>query len=549
MLAPQKTVNNKVIFANDPHIGFSQPSVWYEAHVSTPAYKKYGYYLAGVPFPLLGHDRNLAYGMTMFENDDVDFYYEETRPSDPTEYRRGTGWADYATVSKTIKVKDSADVDFSYQKTDHGPVLTGIAGQIRGDRPISMWWAYTQLENKVLDALYGMSHARNIREFQSALPNIHAPGLNIMYGDAEGHVAWWATAKLYRIPDSLNTKIVYDVGQGLSGDREYLPFSKNPQAVDPPWQYVYSANNQPDSIAGMLYPGYYLPENRAKRIVNLLEPKNDWDAESVRHMMTDVTSPVNTSILANLLKDIDKKDLKGNRLKCLDRLKHWKGDYPLKSTEATIYHRWIYFLLVDTFRDELGAELFDGLQQTQLIKRLLATLSADKTSIWWDDVTTQKTVETKRNIVNTSFREACENLENTLGENPEDWTWERVHTLEHGHPLGQVAALRPFFNVGPFPVPGTREVINNMSFPYTEDGFYHVSSGPSTRRVIDFSDVENSMSILPTGQSGNPFSEHYKDQAEMFVNGEFRKMMMNKDEIRKTAESVLTFRPIDQTKE
>jgi penicillin amidase len=544
VIAPEKTKNGKVIFANDPHIGFSQPSVWYEAHLSTPSYEKYGYHLAGVPFPLLAHDRNLAYGMTMFENDDVDFYYEENHPSDSTRYKKGEDWADYQIVTKSIKVKDSADVDFSFKKTNHGPVLNGIDGQIDVDveRSVSMWWAYIQLENKVMDALYGISHAENIREFRSALPDIHAPGLNIMYGDAEGNVAWWATAKLYRIPDSINTKIVYDVQKGIPVDREYLDFAQNPQAVNPPWQYVYSANNQPDSIAGMLYPGYYLPENRAKRITNLLDAKDDWDGESVRGMMTDATSPVNPVILKHLLRDIDTEGLSGNQLKSLDKLLLWEGDYPLNSVEATLYHRWIYFLLVDTFKDELGQELFDALLDTHLIKRLIAPLSINDNSVWWDDVATEDTVETKRDIVNVSFRQALKHLENNLGGNLFDWTWDRVHTLEHGHPMGQVAALRPFFNVGPFPVTGTREVINNMAFPYTGEGFYKVSSGPSTRRVIDFSDIENSMSILPTGQSGNPFSEHYQDQAEMFVKGEFRKMMMNKEEIIETSESLLTFR-------
>ncbi|MDC0008345.1 penicillin acylase family protein, partial [bacterium] len=92
VISPEKTKNGKVIFANDPHIGFSSPSVWYEAHIVTPDYEKYGYHLAGVPFPVLAHDRKLAYGMTMFENDDIDFYFEETHPSDTTRYKTETGW-------------------------------------------------------------------------------------------------------------------------------------------------------------------------------------------------------------------------------------------------------------------------------------------------------------------------------------------------------------------------------------------------------------------------------------------------------------------------
>lgn len=82
VIAPEKTKNGKVIFANDPHIGFSQPAVWYEAHISTPTFEKYGYFMGGIPFPILAHDHNLAYGLTMFENDDIDFYFEETHPTE-----------------------------------------------------------------------------------------------------------------------------------------------------------------------------------------------------------------------------------------------------------------------------------------------------------------------------------------------------------------------------------------------------------------------------------------------------------------------------------
>ena len=103
--------------------------------------------------------------------------------------------------------------------------------------------------------------------------------------------------------------------------------------------------------------------------------------------------------------------------------------------------------------------------------------------------------------------------------------------------------FRSFFNVGPYPVEGTREVINNMQFTYDSASSFKVNSGPSTRRVIDFSDIENSWSILPTGQSGNPFSEHYKDQASMYNKGEYRKMMLNKEEITASSKSLLIFGP------
>tara|TARA_R110000868_G_scaffold32697_5_gene119089 strand:+ start:699 stop:3092 length:2394 start_codon:yes stop_codon:yes gene_type:complete len=544
VIAPDKTKNGKVIFANDPHIGFAQPSVWYEAHMETPTYSKYGYHIAGIPFPLLGHNRKLAYGITMFENDDVDFYFEQNNPDNENQYLTEGGYVDYEIVNKSIKVKDSSEVQFSYKKSIHGPILNGIADQVKGDRPIAMSWVYTQMENKVIDAIYGLSHSNNLKEFKIALPKIHAPGLNIMYGDEEGNVAWFATAQLYQIPDSVNTKMVFEVGEGLPLEKDLLDFKENPQAINPPSNFVYSANNQPDSIAGILYPGYYLPENRGKRIVELLVPKNDWDITSASEMITDVISSVEPEIITNLAKLLDVSLLSENGLMAIDSLKMWRGDYELSSIEATIYNRWIYYFLENTFEDELGDELFNQFLSTHFMKRLIAPLSKDEDSVWWDDVSTTDVNESMVDIVNISFMEAVASLEKDFGNNLDYWRWERVHTIEHGHPIGQIAALRSFFNVGPYPVHGTREVINNLAFSYDDTGYYKTTSGPSTRRIIDFSDVENSISILPTGQSGNPFSEHYRDQAEMYVNGEFRKMMMNKEEIQKSKE-ILTFKPKD----
>ena len=540
VLSPEKTKSKSVILANDPHIGFAQPSVWYEAHISTPDYEKYGYHLAAVPFPLLGHDRNLAYGLTMFENDDIDFYYEETNPSDTTRYRTPEGWKSYGYITRTIKVKDGEDVSFTYRMTHHGPVMNHIAADLSQQRPVSMSWLYTKVESRIMDALYGMSHATNIREFKSALPMIHAPGLNVMYGDARGNVGWWATAKLYRMPDSLSTKFILDGASGREEPLHFLDFAENPSAVNPPWGYVYSANNQPDSIAGMLYPGYYLPENRAKRIVELLEAKHDWDLESVSGMILDVTSTVNTELVREIIKHINVSNLTQEQLVLLDSLENWDGGYTLESTIAPLFHRCEYYMAKNTFEDELGPDMFRQFLATHLFKRQIAWGAVKENNKWWDNVQTEG-VETRNDIIMKSFADAWESLSRDLGPDPQKWTWDKLHTLEHKHPLGQVESLRKYFNIGPFAVEGSREVINNLSFPYDSTGYYRVSSGPSTRRVIDFSDVANSISILPTGQSGNPLSKHYGDQADMFISGEFRKMMMDRTEIEEKAESILYF--------
>jgi penicillin amidase len=535
VIAPQKTKNGKVIFANDPHIGFSQPGTWYEAHIVTPDFELYGCYLAGTPFPLLGHNREYAYGLTMFENDDIDFYQEENNPYDTSKYRTPSGFSNYETRNKVIKVKDSTDVVLNLKISRHGPIMNDMIDGLNKNKPVAMSWIYTQQPIQILDAVYMLSHSKSKADFQKGVALIAAPGLNVMYGDAKGNVAWWATGKLYKHNEGVNPNFILDGASGKDDITEYLDFSKNPSAVNPEWNYVYSANNQPEPIDGFLYPGYYLPEDRAKRISQLLDSKSNWDKEAVSKMIFDNTSLVTTETAKNLISNINYNTLSKNEKEAIAILKSWKGSNNLNDVAPTIYNKWIYFYLKNTFEDELGTADFKQFLGTHIMKQIVAKQMANNNSLWWDNITTKNKIETRSQILSQSFKDAMLSLEKQLGNSVPSWTWNRVHVLEHQHPLGKVAALRRIFNVGPFEVPGTNEVINNQFFDYTDEAKYVVKGGPSTRRIIDFSDIENSWSILPTGQSGNPLSSHYSDQAELYNAGKFRKMKLNKEEIIKTS--------------
>jgi penicillin amidase len=533
VIAADKTKNGKVIFANDPHIGFSQPSVWYQSHIKTPDYEMYGYSLALTPFPLLGHNRDYAYGLTMFENDDVDFYIEKNNPENLNEYETPTGFSTYKTVQKTIKIKGAPDTTFTVKISRHGPIMNNLLKQIDDQRPIAMQWIYKKTDNQILDVGYQISHAKSLHDFKEGAKLLHAPGLNMMYGDAKDNIAWIASGKLYKYRDSINTKLYLDGASGKDEILSYVDFEDNPQSINPASNYVYSSNNQPDTIAGVLYPGYYLPEDRGQRIEQLLEVKNDWTQEDVQQMIFDVTSPVVPQVIANLVASIKTENFTKNEQEALQNLKDWNGEYKKEDTAPTIYNRFLYEFLEGTFKDELG-ESFPMFMQTPLMKKMIAVQAKKAVSVWFDDVTTEPK-ETKSDIVQRSFINAISFLENQLGDTVSLWSWSKVISVEHGHALAAGGeTLRKIFNVGPFSMDGGNEVINNQLFTLNETGIYKVKAGPSTRRVIDFSNIENSVSILPTGQSGNIFSKHYKDQAQKYLNGEFVKTMLNKDEIERS---------------
>ena len=530
VVGPQRTENGKVIFANDPHIGFSQPSVWYQAHLITPEYEMYGFNLALSPFPLLGHNYDYAYGLTMLENDDIDFYAESEDQK-------------YAIRQEVIKVKNEDDIQFEVKTGSHGPLMDNLIENINEEDHIAMDWIYTKFDNEMLQASHVLSHAKSLKDFKEGISKIVAPGLNIMYGDARGNIAWFAAAKLYERPEGIHSKFILDGSKSSDDQVTYIDFENNPHAINPSWHYVYSANNQPEEVNGKLYPGYYLPEDRAKRIVEIIESSDKMSAKDIESMINDVESSVTPKLVKIMLNNVSTVNLNENEKEALKILKDWKGDYQSDLSAPTIYFKFVYLFLKNTFEDEMGETLFEQFLQTHLYKRQIAKQMKLNKSVWWDDVNTKEVKELKDEIITRSFHQTIASLESQFGDDVDDWSWSDALSVTHKHAFDQNGILRGFFNVGPFTTNGGIEVINNQLFKLGPTGNYNVVAGPSTRIVIDFSDVENAKAILPTGQSGNVFSKHYKDQAEKYLNGEFVKMMMNKQEI-KASEDILVLLPV-----
>lgn len=538
VIAPEKSATGKVLFANDPHIGFASPSVWYEAHLNTPDYEVYGYFVAGMPFAFLAHNQQAAMGLTMFENDDIDFFLEEVNPTNTSQYKHDGEWKSFKTRTETIKVKGAEDISYEVRESVHGPVMNGVLESLDSLAPISMWWVYTQLPNQMLEVAYEFNHLKTLDDARTAASKIHAAGLNVMYGDAEGNVAWWASAKLPIRPDSMNPMLIRP-GTGEYDPIGWLPFSANPQAENPYWHYVYSANNQPDSTNGSLLPGYYLPEDRGWRIVDMIEEADKIDLAKMEAMLTDDYNPATMEMLKPLLAEMEYET--GVEREAWKALNDWTGGHETNEVAPAIYQAFIYRVMYFATADELGDDMFFDFVATTNYNTSMPKLCGNANSVWWDDVETEQK-ETRKDIVSRAFVSAVKGLQEQFGDDVNQWNWGKMHQLEHEHPLGSVATLRPYFNVGPFEAPSSVESVNNMGFRMDGDNRYSVTFGPSTRRIVDFSNLDNSRSILPTGNSGNFLSPHYDDQAEMYIRGEFRPMLIDIKKIR-ALDRLLTLQP------
>ena len=542
-ISADKSTSGFPILANDTHIGFGQPAVWYEAHIEYPGYSFYGHYMAGIPFGVLGNNRFCGWGFTMFENDDVDFFIETSNPENSKQVKFKDQWQELKSRNEIIHIKDKEDVTLEVKSSRHGAIINGIIENTKekGD-PVALTWLLTQVPNEALDALYRLNHASTFGEVQKAASLISAPGLNIMYADVDKNIAWWAVAKLPIRPKHVNSKLFLD---GASGNDEYLgfyDFSKNPHAINPPWGYVSTANNQPDSVEGVLYPGYYFPKARAGRIVEFLNQDRQWSQEDMKTINLDamsITHPQIAKEIASVLKSLNNKAYNP----IIQQLDSWDGNHKSTDTAPSVYYNMLSQIMYATMSDEIGAAATKTILSTSIAKNSYSSFLKNNNSPWWDDVRTKESKETRTAIFEKSAIKTLEILTKTCGTKPEQWTWGKIHTLTHGHPLAAVKPLDKFFNVGPYPVDGGSEVINNLSFSLDTTGHFPVTSGPALRKVTDFSSIENGETISPSGQSGNVMSSYYDDQGKMFATGKTRKMFMNRKEIETKASGKLILKP------
>jgi len=405
-----------------------------------------------------------------------------------------------------------------------------------------MWWAFLETENPVLEAFYELNRADTLKKAREASSKIHAPGLNIVWASAAGDIGWWAAAKLPIRPAGVNPSFILD-GESNEPDKlGFYRFSDNPQEENPPRGYILSANHQPKSTSGIPVAGYYNPPDRAQSLEDRLGNDSlQWNPLNSQSLQLSTQTGYFWRVLEPMLpvlSDVVRDPLERS---VFDSLTLWDGQYTTLNIPPTVFTQFLYELAKAALADELGTAQFKNLLGTRALDLALPRLAADETSPWWDNARTDKE-ETRKDIARIAWRATITHLQNTLGKSPNDWGWGVAHTLTHAHPM---ASQKPFdwlFNVGPFAVPGAREVPNNLATAIGPAP-WEVSYGPSTRRIIDFADPQQSRGINPVGQSGVPFDRHYSDQAAAYAVGGYMQQYLAENDVVVNTRSTLTLQP------
>ena len=533
-ISGKKSKSGKVLLGNDTHIPYGQPAVWYEAYLEYPGFSMYGYYLGAVPHAIIGHNDDHAWTLTIFPVDQFDLYREKINPGNENQYWHFDHWQDFDRKQEVFHVKGEADVSVDVRYNQHGPVVDHIFSSTKNvpsGTALTLWWIVNHIDTRMMEALYGINHAKTMAAFEKSASLIDFLGLNVVYGDKEGNIAFWACGKIPKRPEQVNSLQIIDGSKRENELLGYYPFAKNPKIINPEKGYIVTANNFPSPVDSIVYPGYYAPGYRAQRIEDMIAPHNDWDVEAMKTVQLDVVSGRDVRLTRFLLSQTDEED-KRTFASQIAWLEAWDGNYGVHSKAATVYTRILYEILHATLTDELGEKEGEEFIRVFPVRQNLEKLLLNAASPWWDDVHT-KAKESRRDILRKALHSAFEKNLAYYGGEAANWEWGKHHTLEHIHPIGRKKPFDKLFNVGPFAVSGGVEVVDKQRFSYNSTGEYKVTTGPSMRYLLDFAAPARTQGILPTGESGNFMSPHYDDQSEMFVHDQYRMHYMREKDMKK----------------
>jgi penicillin amidase len=540
VLSGSRTASGKPLLAGDPHIAFAAPAVWWEAHLKAPGFELYGHFAALNPMALLGHNQRFGWSLTMFQNDDVDLVLERVNPDQPNQVWHEGSWVEMTQRRETIRVKGGDAVELDLRRSPHGPIVNDALGPSAGSQPIAMWWALLETENPTLQAFYQLNRADTLDRARAGASLIHAPGLNVLWANADGDIGWWAAARLPIRPDGVHPGFVLDAGAGQARKLGFLPFSANPQEENPARGYIVSANHRPRAMPAV--PGHYNLWDRALRLDTLLQdPQRRWDTPATQALQRDVQTGYGPRVLEPLLADLAAAVTEPGEQALLARLRGWTGDYALEGVAPVLFQQFLFELARHAMEDDLGAEGFELMRRTRAVDHALPRLAAQADSPWWDRRGTPA-VETRAQAVAAAWRNTLQHLRATLGEDPAGWTWGRAHTVTHNHALGRQKPLDRLFDVGPLPAPGAHEVPNNLS-ARLGPAPWAVVVGPSTRRIVDFAQPGAAQGINPVGQSGVWGDAHYRDQADAHAQGRYRPQHLDEADVARHTRSTLRLLP------
>lgn len=536
-----RTATGKPILANDPHLGFGAPILWYLARLEAPGLSLTGATVPGVPLLVLGHNGSIAWGMTTTGGDVEDLYLERIDPADPARYLTPEGPRPFDIRTETIRVKSEAPVTLTVRATRHGPVINDIlSDHSKTTEPthvLALASPVFRRDDTTAQALLKINRAKTWPAFLAAARSFHSPQQNLFYADITGNIGMIA-------PGRIPIRAQGDGRTPASGEEAahdwqgFIPVEALPKAHNPSNGMIVNANNP---LVGTNYP-YSITRDwdkghRATRLVEVLRGAERVTVDDTARLQLDVLSPAARALLPLLLKATSSTS---DRASALDLLRGWDYRMHQDRPEPLIYAVWIRHLMATLVKDELD-DLFDDYNRPR--PDFIASVLTSQPQ-WCDDVSTERQ-ETCSERIAGALDLALAEIRAQHGPDNAAWRWGAAHQAIFAHRVfTHLPVLNRLTDIQ-VPTDGSDHTVNRgQTSNHNGNPFAH-THGAGFRAIYDLADLNRSRFIIATGQSGNPMSPHYRDQFDRWRSGGFIQLPAEANAARRKPGNRLVLKPAD----
>lgn len=530
---PEKSTTGKAMLFINPHQPFFGPGQWYEGHVvSDEGWNLLGACFFGSPFPTIGYNEHLAWSHTVNEPDIADVYaIDVPDPAKPLEYRFGgetrtaTEWTD------TIAVKGSGNGkgrSFRFRKTHHGPIVA-----VRNQKPHAVRFAKLDAGG-ALEEWYAMGKAKSVAEFKAAMQACNIPMFNAMVADVAGNIFYVYNGAIPKRSSKFDFSKPVDGANPETEWQGYHAFAELPQLENPKSGYLQNCNQGPlttTTVAadfGRNPPADFVNENRkAAEFPTYLIRERDGDNNRAR-------------ISRRILRSTDKFDLEEWSKAAFDT-RIWLAE----SRIPELVQEWEAIRAKEPDRAEKIREAIETLKAWDGVSRV------DSVAMTLFAETYERVMQmvAKRDLFNAPRVRALEATIAALEKKHGNWRtpWGEINRLQrvHGSQIdmeGQGAFLDSLPSLPVAGAPGPLGVVFNFyTRPQRNQKRAYGVAGSSYVGVVELSVKPKARTVLQFGQSGDPKSPHWTDQAAIYAKGAFKTSWFTRADVAANAER--TYRP------
>jgi penicillin amidase len=553
--AASRSASGGTLLANDPHLGFSAPGIWYLARLELRSGGVIGGTIPGIPVVLTGRSDRLGWGLTSAYVDDQDILIEQLNPGNPEEYRTPTGFKAFEQRASIIEIADADPITLTLRWTDNGPVLPGGFRDLGAITPpghvAALSWTVLSPRDTSLEAAFGVMTAQSVAEAITVSERHIAPAQNMTLVD-RGSIAMKTIGAIPR-RDANHQSQGRLPSQGWRVENRWqgrMPYSSNPGFVTPVGGILGNTNNK---TVDRPFPNHvsfaWGDTQRIQRWQRLMQAREVHTRDSFIEAQLDTVSFTARSLLPLMGSELwftgaaaPDGTPERQRQRALALLAEWNGEMNEHWPEPLIYAAWLRALQDRLIRDDLGP-MANALSHVEPLFIERAFRDVDGAAVWCD-VRQSAPVETCADMARLALDDALIWIAETWGTQLESLRWGDAHQATHDHQvLGEVPVLRYFVNIRQSTSGGDNTLQRGLTRGTGPNPFHNVH-GAGYRGVYDFADPNSSVFITSTGQSGHFLSRHYDDLAQLWRRGEYIPMSLDEGLARAASVGITRLEPL-----